>query len=82
MCATAGNDSGGECGVTVSKLFPMPGSKLGSRYNWEAADNGNHSPSPPFWFSYNYGAVHFATLSSEHDLTHGSPQIKVQLTPD
>jgi hypothetical protein len=71
-----GNDSGGECGVTVSKLFPMPGSGLGSQHNQETDDNGNHLPAPPFWFSYDYGAVHFTTLSSEHDLTHGSRQIQ------
>ena len=41
------------------------------------ADNGHHSPSPPFWYSYDYGSVHFATVSSEHDLTPDSKQIKV-----
>lgn len=43
----------------------------------DLADENGHPPSPPFWFSYNYGSVHFTTLSSEHDLTKGSKQIKV-----
>ena len=73
-----GNDSGGECGVTVSKLFAMPGSEHveddGGRY--AAANHKSDIPNPPFWYSYNFGSVHFTTLSSEHDLTKGSIQRK------
>lgn len=29
---------------------------------------------PPFWYSFEYGPVHFTMLSSEHDLTSGSKQ--------
>ncbi|GIL70681.1 hypothetical protein Vretimale_3776 [Volvox reticuliferus] len=32
------------------------------------------SPNPPFWYSFEYGPVHFSTLSSEHDLELGSTQ--------
>ena len=41
------------------------------------ADENGHAAAPPFWFSYDYGSVHFTTLSSEHDLTEGSRQMKV-----
>ena len=70
--SNAGNDSGGECGVTVARLFPMSGPRNGL-----PADNGHHTPSPPFWYSYDYGSVHFTTVSSEHDLTSDSKQVKV-----
>ena len=32
-------------------------------------DNGNSV----FWYSYDYGLVHFTVISSEHDFTPGSP---------
>lgn len=35
---------------------------------------------PPFWYSFDYGAVHFVAVSSEHDLRHGSDQARVLLT--
>ena len=53
------DDSGGECGVTMSKRFRMPSSK---------DSNG------VFWYSYNYANVHTTVISSEHDLSPGSPQ--------
>ena len=77
MIFLTGNDSGGECGVTVSRLFPMSGTGPESNLAEETGENG-HRPAPPFWYSYNYGSVHFTTLSSEHDLTSGSKQIKVR----
>ena len=54
-----GHDSGGECGVPVYNRFHMPES-----------GNGNQ----PWWYSFEYGLVHFTILSSEHNFTHGSPQ--------
>eukprot|EP01025_Chloroclados_australasicus_P060247 TRINITY_DN7717_c0_g2_i5.p1 TRINITY_DN7717_c0_g2~~TRINITY_DN7717_c0_g2_i5.p1 ORF type:complete len:490 (-),score=22.01 TRINITY_DN7717_c0_g2_i5:501-1877(-) len=54
------HDSGGECGIPTVKHFPM------TQYQ----DGGN----APFWYSYDYGSVHFITLSSEHSLGHSHPQ--------
>ena len=34
---------------------------------------------PPFWYSYDYGSVHFTVLSTEHSLEHDSHQYKVRL---
>jgi Calcineurin-like phosphoesterase len=53
------NDSGGECGVPTARRFRMPSS---------AKSNG------VFWYSYNHGIVHTIVISSEHDLSIGSPQ--------
>lgn len=48
-----------------------------------AAANGNSSSStlkhalshnPPFWYSFEYGSVHFTVISTEHDLQPGSTQ--------
>ena len=68
----------------MSKLFPMPGMVLGStpailsdeNVGGDAANRIHHA-NPPFWFSYDYGSVHFTTISTEHDLSHGSHQYKV-----
>jgi hypothetical protein len=54
------NDSGGECGVPVAKRFTMP--------NRDPNING------VFWYSFDFGLVHTIVLSSEHDLSFGSPQ--------
>lgn len=55
-----GQDSGGECGVPTAKRFRMP--------NPTRLSNG------VFWYSYDYGLVHTVVISSEHDLSQGSPQ--------
>ena len=52
-------ESHGECGLPMAKRFQMPESKL---------SNG------VFWYSYDFGSVHTVVISSEHDLSHGSPQ--------
>ena len=48
-----------------------------------AADAGNRKrrrpANPPFWYSFDYGAVHFVMVSSEHDLHKHSVQYKVRL---
>jgi hypothetical protein len=54
-----GNDSGGECGVPTSQRFTMPSSD---------GSNG------VFWYSHEYATVHSTFISSEHNLTKGSPQ--------
>ena len=54
-----GDDSGGECGVPVYNRFHMPENR-----------NGNQ----PWWYSFEYGLVHFTVFSTEHNFTRGSPQ--------
>jgi hypothetical protein len=54
-----GDDSGGECGMPVYNRFHMPDNK-----------NGNQ----PWWYSFEYGLVHFTVFSTEHNFTRGSPQ--------
>ena len=48
-----------------------------------AADAGSRKrrrpANPPFWYSFDYGAVHFVMVSSEHDLHKHSVQYKVRL---
>lgn len=66
-----GNDSGGECGVTVASRFSMPGDDADAN---AAAPNG--PANPPFWYSYNYGSVHFTVVSTEHSLERDSHQYK------
>lgn len=110
-----GNDSGGECGVTVATRFSMPGAdfqglppRLNASVSAAAASGGvqasvagsgssssgekshastgssdnaveshRHYPAnPPFWYSYDYGSVHFVVVSSEHNLHKHSQQYK------
>ena len=54
-----GDDSGGECGVPTAQRFTMPTS------------NGSNGV---FWYSHEYATVHTTFISSEHNLTKGSPQ--------
>ncbi len=54
------DDSYGECGVTTAKRFTMPAGSSGS--------NG------VFWYSFDYGPVHFTIFSAEHNFTQGSEQ--------
>jgi acid phosphatase type 7 len=35
-----------------------------------------HSENPPFWYAYDFGSVHFVTVSSEHSLGFGSVQYR------
>ena len=58
----------------------MPGSGLGkAASSLPASENHRHNANSPFWYSFDYGSVHFTTLSTEHDLTSGSEQRKVSL---
>ncbi|GBF97889.1 hypothetical protein Rsub_10244 [Raphidocelis subcapitata] len=84
-CGGFGPDSGGECGAMVSRLFHMPSGEGGER----AAAAGNGRPgaprggggsggalraNPPFWYTFEHGRVAFVAVSTEHDLSPGSPQ--------
>jgi hypothetical protein len=53
-------DSGGECGVPYAARFPMP-------------PPADASPATP-WYSFDFGAVHFTTISTEHPFEPGTPQ--------
>ena len=48
-------------------------------YNWTAFTSRYHMPSSTdsvgnFWYDYSYGNIHWVSISSEHDLSDGSPQ--------
>ena len=60
-------DSGGECAVPVAQRFQMPQSYPNNN-NRTIRTNG------VFWYSYNFANVHTTVLSSEHDMSKGSPQ--------
>eukprot|EP01123_Difflugia_compressa_P012086 TRINITY_DN5046_c1_g2_i3.p1 TRINITY_DN5046_c1_g2~~TRINITY_DN5046_c1_g2_i3.p1 ORF type:complete len:556 (-),score=91.44 TRINITY_DN5046_c1_g2_i3:58-1725(-) len=53
-----GIDSNGECGIPTYKRFNMP---------WAAE-------SDVWWYSFNYGNLHIAIVSLEHNFTENSPQ--------
>ena len=76
-----GDDSGGECGVPVSRLFPKlqpPSSDADDADGFtketriSAAETENDNA--PFWYSYEVESVHMTVISSEHDLSIGSSQ--------
>ena len=50
------DDSGGECGVVVQSLLPMP---------------STHSSRGNPWWSYDMGLVHLIGFSSEHNFKKG-----------
>ena len=56
-------DSGGECGVPTAKRFLMP-----------KMQEGNFTSNGVFWYGYSFGLVYTIVVSSEHDLSKGSPQ--------
>lgn len=61
------NDSGGECGVPTNERFTMPQSSSNDT-GMRLSSNG------VFWYSYDFASVHTTVISSEHDLSPGSPQ--------
>jgi hypothetical protein len=61
------NDSGGECGVPTNERFTMPQSSSNDT-GLSLRSNG------VFWYSYDFASVHTTVISSEHDLSPGSPQ--------
>lgn len=54
-------------------------------YNYTAFNNRYHMPysssegNENFWYSYNYGSVHWISISSEHSLEPDSPQMQFLL---
>ena len=62
-----GRESGGECAVPVAERFQMPKSYP------DPLDSTLHS-NGVFWYSYDFANVHTTVLSSEQDLSSGSPQ--------
>lgn len=52
-------DSGGECGVAMTKRFSMP----------------NNGKTNSTWWSLDFGPVHFAIISTELDFSKGSEQL-------
>lgn len=59
----------------------MPGASLS--VSADSNDDETHSrrhENPPFWYSFDYGSIHFVMLSTEHDVTPGSHQYQVSLT--
>lgn len=56
-----GPDSRGECGVVMARRFHMPSYR-------------NRRDNAPFWYSFDYGSVHFTVISTEHSLVPGSRQ--------
>lgn len=68
------NVGGGECGLQLSWRFPMDDDQSSS----STVLRPPHASSsfPPFWYSFDYGVVHVVTLSSEHSLLVGSPQLE------
>ena len=80
MGVCAGNDSGGECGVATARRFIMPGAPLSESVSTGAdgsVEGRGSRENPPFWYSFDYGSVHFVMLSTEHDVTPGSHQYRV-----
>ncbi|WIA30488.1 hypothetical protein OEZ86_000572 [Tetradesmus obliquus] len=82
-----GPDSRGECGVMTARRFhmpqhpsqddleqPAPGTPAGA--NADAGGNavGDVRPNAPFWYSFDYGSVHFTVISTENDLSPSSSQ--------
>lgn len=53
-----GTDSGGECGVMATRLYPQP---------YPATTDAP-------WWSYDIGLIHLIGISSEHSYAAGSPQ--------
>jgi hypothetical protein len=66
------NDSGGECGVPTNERFTMPQSL--SSTNDTTTSALSLSSNGVFWYSYDFASVHTTVISSEHDLSAGSPQ--------
>jgi hypothetical protein len=60
-------DSGGECGVPFHARFNMPGIEFVPGSKPTAADR--------YWWSFEYGPIHYTFMSTEHDFTTGSPQL-------
>jgi len=80
-----GSASGGECGVPTVQRFRSPSNgsgKKGAASNREGSGSSGAleksgvdvASSSVLWYSFDSGAVHVVTLSTEHDVTPGSLQ--------
>ena len=69
--------------ISATKPFMVTNGNHERFYNWTAYTNRYKMPSSTngaasngnFWYSYDYGNVHMVSISSEHDLSVGSPQL-------
>lgn len=59
----------------VSSEMPA-GTSEGTAVSSTQQRKRRRAANPPFWYSFDYGAVHFVAVSSEHDLRHSSDQAK------
>jgi hypothetical protein len=70
-----GNDSNGECGVPYRNRFHMPSGLLDQgKGKAEDQKTGLLPVDDTWWYSFDYGNVHWVMMSSEHDFTPGSQQ--------
>eukprot|EP00456_Euglypha_rotunda_P032696 TRINITY_DN2533_c0_g1_i1.p1 TRINITY_DN2533_c0_g1~~TRINITY_DN2533_c0_g1_i1.p1 ORF type:complete len:314 (+),score=50.81 TRINITY_DN2533_c0_g1_i1:92-943(+) len=73
---TGGNDPSGATGAGFHPTWGNYGDDSGGEcsvpffHRYHMPDNGNFL----FWYSFDYGSVHFTTISTEHDFTVGSAQ--------
>mmetsp|Transcript_34845 Transcript_34845/g.51165 ORF Transcript_34845/g.51165 Transcript_34845/m.51165 type:complete len:725 (-) Transcript_34845:351-2525(-) len=67
-----GNDSGGECGVPVSKRFALPT----SNHDVMNTNVGQPRSNGVFWYAYTYASTFTIVLSTEHDISPSSPQYR------
>lgn len=73
------NDSGGECGLHIHWKFPFDkfsdeSLMSGRQENGFLLGPGHGKAFPPFYYSFDYGTVHFVALSSEHSFEDHSEQ--------
>ena len=61
--ALTGTDSGGECGVALTRRFHMPNQPM-------------DEPPMQTWWSLDFGPVHFTVISTELSFNHSSAQYK------
>ena len=64
--------------MATARRFIMPDAVMdGSGQQTSPLDNHGGHVNSPFWYSFDYGSIHFVMLSTEHDATPGSRQYKV-----
>jgi hypothetical protein len=82
-----GADSRGECGVMMARRFhmpenpgqdaldqPAPNTPSVAGSDASSSAGGRVRATAPFWYSFDYGSVHFTVISTENDLSPGSSQ--------
>lgn len=53
---------------------PAPGTPAGANAGAGGNAAGDVRPNAPFWYSFDYGSVHFTVISTENDLSPSSSQ--------